>query len=122
MLAESKSGAAEQNFAKGWFWNLTWKRACSLDWMVAHRPDGKNEELKEPETRMDVSLGTAFDMFVHITYASILFTYLGLDDIVAAIVLLAVGTKIVLFNPKFAWSSPKWVPEWVGRRVRPVVN
>lgn len=118
--------AALQNLQHVFFF-ITWNTGnycikvidwSSLDWLFPQKQTSsadKSEGVKP--SVLDVGLGTAFDMVTHIVYAYLLTTYISQWQMLLALIIPAVLTKLVLFNGRFAWATPGSVPDWVRRRV-----
>lgn len=101
-----------QHFSYIIFWDkadfcrrvISWS---SLDWAYSY------------EHRFDWSLiiGTTFDLVCHLVNAMLLSAYFSLLHGFVAIAISIFLLGIVIFNPRFAWSTPSNVPAWVRQRV-----
>ncbi|CBY38661.1 unnamed protein product [Oikopleura dioica] len=97
-----------------YYYVLTWNKSywskrvaywSSLDW---HVNGGKSRALEW--------IGTFYDVSTHVLMMYALSEYIGFFDYLVSAVFLAIGSKAVLFNSKFAWSSPSNPPNWVKKR------
>merc|ERR1712066_257911 len=71
--------------------------------------------------QLDLVLGTAFDLFVHLANTYFLGSLLGsVAQISAGVGALLLYYLIILNTSKSAWSSPNNIPGWVGRRIQPL--
>eukprot|EP00088_Acartia_fossae_P036242 TRINITY_DN37436_c0_g1_i5.p1 TRINITY_DN37436_c0_g1~~TRINITY_DN37436_c0_g1_i5.p1 ORF type:complete len:117 (-),score=6.57 TRINITY_DN37436_c0_g1_i5:163-513(-) len=70
--------------------------------------------------QLDLVIGTAFDMFIHVANAVFLSHYLTREQIWGGLFFVIVGYLLVFNNPKFAWCSRHNIPDWVAKRVKPL--
>merc|ERR1719367_1548412 len=71
--------------------------------------------------QIDLVLGTAFDLGVHVANTYLLGVQLSLVSILLGLVVVAGLCRAVLFNSKFAWASRySAIPSWVAKRIKPL--
>merc|ERR1711936_478472 len=70
--------------------------------------------------QVDLVLGTAFDLGVHV--ANIYFLGVMLDSLSLLIGLLVplVLYQMVVLNSRFAWANKSTMPDWVAKRIKPL--
>ncbi|XP_059177656.1 uncharacterized protein LOC131956988 [Physella acuta] len=98
------------------FYFITWDKSymakriidwSSLDWF-------KNQP-RRPQ--IDSFLGTLFDVLVHAAMMYVIGEQMSMISLLLAMVTGPTVLYAVLFNSKFAWTSPNKVPRWIEKRV-----
>jgi hypothetical protein len=64
--------------------------------------------------------GTLFDVFVHMIMLYFLGQRLATVQIIISLLIAQSLLFYVLNVPKYAWSSPWSMPEWVEKRIKPL--
>ncbi|KAK7494817.1 hypothetical protein BaRGS_00013944 [Batillaria attramentaria] len=82
----------------------------SLDFFHSHKSGG-------PKCELDNIVGTLFDVVVHLCNLCVLASYLTTVQVLFVLVLAQCSICCVLYNPRFAWSSPSAMPPWVQKRL-----
>ncbi|CAL1532788.1 unnamed protein product [Lymnaea stagnalis] len=99
------------------FYFITWDKSymakkiidwSSLDWFESSKP-------KQPQ--IDSALGTFFDIAVHAAMIYVVGEQMDMTSILIAVIIAQAALYSVIFNPKFAWSSPNRMPDWVQKRI-----
>jgi len=71
--------------------------------------------------QIDLVLGTAFDLGVHVANTYLLGIQLSVASILLGLLVVAGLCQAVLFNSKFAWASRySAIPSWVAKRIKPL--
>ena len=84
----------------------------SLDWLTT-----KNHS----HWHWDVVLGTGFDVVVHLSFMFLISQHLTTFEVGLGAALSVVALGIVMFNSRFAWSTPGQPMEpWVKKRISSV--
>lgn len=84
----------------------------SLDWLE----DKATKNRWEPE----MILGTVFDTTVHSINGYLLMQYIHPTTALTSALVCLTVSLLVLGNPRFAWTSPWSVKQWVKRRVKAI--
>merc|ERR1719150_1607050 len=100
------------------FYYSTWDKSAAakrvISWSSLDWDRGRWNQL-------DLVLGTAFDMSIHIANAVFLSAYLSTQSLTVALILVAGLCRAILFNSKFAWASRySAIPSWVAKRIKPL--
>jgi len=99
------------------FFFLTWNKHSytikvmewsSLDWIKSNN---------NSRWHWDIVLGTLFDLVVHIIYCYLISLHLMPLEISAGVSLTAILTLGLIYNGRYAWSTPGKEPDWVKRRI-----
>ncbi|XP_012946708.1 uncharacterized protein LOC101858991 [Aplysia californica] len=99
------------------FYFITWDKSYMakkiIDWSCL---DWFKSE-KKKDIQLDSTLGTLFDIVVHVVMMYAIGQQLSGLQIFIAMLIAQAALYAVIFNPKFAWSSPSSMPAWVQRRL-----
>lgn len=99
------------------FYFITWDKSymakkiidwSSLDWFKSSKPH---------QPQIDSALGTFFDISVHGAMIYVLAEQMDITSILMAVIIGQAALYAIIFNPKFAWSSPHSMPAWVQKRI-----
>ena len=62
-----------------------------------------------------------FDLAIHAMNTVLLIPHVNsVERILLALAIDAILGLVIIFNPKFAWSNPEEVPNWVQSRIKPL--
>jgi len=81
----------------------------SLDWFTSTS--------SQKGFQIDSTFGTAFDVVVHLVMMWGLAQHLAVWQMAIGAAVCGLLTQAVLYNPRFAWSSPGNMPAWVQKRL-----
>merc|ERR1711973_329615 len=99
------------------FYYSTWDRSNAakrvISWSSLDWDRGRWNQL-------DLVLGTAFDLSIHIANAYLVGRGLPVFDILVGLVVVALLYFVVFANPKLAWANRTSAPDWVARRIKPL--
>merc|ERR1712212_835126 len=70
--------------------------------------------------QVDLVLGTAFDMGVHMANTYFIGSMLSYTGIITAIIITIILYQMVILGSRFAWASKSSMPEWVAKRIKPL--
>merc|ERR1712212_367958 len=70
--------------------------------------------------QVDLVLGTAFDMGVHMANTYFIGSMLSYTGIMTAIIITIILYRMVILGSRFAWASKSSMPDWVAKRIKPL--
>jgi len=95
-------------------WDKTYMAQRIIDWSSLEWFTTKSNK---KGTQLDSTLGTAFDVVVHLVMMYAIGQQLNVMQMILAILLAQGGLYAVVFNPKFSWSNPSNMKPWVQKRL-----
>jgi len=104
------------------FYYITWDKSqlakkviswSSLEWQRLPQKTSLTTGLFE-------TVGTIFDLMVHLVNAYLLASQITAVEVILGIALVHFTVQILLYNPRFAWTSPNSLEPWIEKRLKPL--
>jgi len=96
-------------------WDKSWAAKRVISWSSLDWDRGRWNQI-------DLVLGTAFDMGVHMANTYLIGQMIGVTSLITGTAITLVLYKMVIGSKSFAWASKASMPDWVAKRIKPLTS
>merc|ERR1711915_87463 len=96
-------------------WDKSWAAKRVISWSSLDWDRGRWNQI-------DLVLGTAFDMGVHIANTYLIGQMISVTSLITGTAITLVLYKMVIGGKSFAWASKASMPDWVAKRIKPLTS